>query len=366
MEYTKEKYDQMIKEISEHKDFGTRNPVDIGIECGYPEEDVIAMINRIAESADNGCSTDVENDFYFFVRKDKGALIVSVDVSTWKVKVVKRVEGYTGNDYYDIKKNIFVRTSGKAHKILLWENINTGETKKWLSDESIERILILDSGILIAFDEKWLLWDGETIVTEKEFPRYFSSRTFWINVGKNIYVYDRFYSQIYVIDENLEGEFRECDIKYPATSGLVTLEPEIHELGEDTGKLFGYGYYQKYGTGIFNTNKVYREFPIDFGMDGTITFSFPRTMSEYPEVVIRDFTTKQYILLGIEIYSRRQIETDSWQVEPVCYFKRNIYRKQVIADYENNIFVGLNDNDDIIKIDLENEREATIIPVEIS
>ena len=36
----KEKYDQMVKEISEHKDFGKRNPVDIGMECGYPEEDV--------------------------------------------------------------------------------------------------------------------------------------------------------------------------------------------------------------------------------------------------------------------------------------------------------------------------------------
>lgn len=357
-------YSRMMNEISKHKDFGKRNPVDIGVECGYAEDDVIAMIKWIAANADNGSSEDTGN-YYFFVRKDKGAFIVSVDVNTWKVKVVKQVEDYTGNDYYDIKKNIFIRTSGNARKILLWEDINTGETKKWLSDESIERILILDSGILIAFNKECLLWDGETIVRAKEFPLYFSSSTFWINVGENIYVYNRF-RQIYVIDENLEGEFREYDIKYPATSGLVTLEPEIHELGEDTGKLFGYGYYQRYGSGFFNTNMVYREFPIDFEMDGTTTFSFPRTMSEYPEVVIRDFTTKQYILLGIEIYSRRQIKTDSWRVEPVCYFKRNIYRKQVVADYENNIFVGLNDNDDIIKIDLENEREATIIPVEIS
>lgn len=45
--------------------------------------------------------------------------------------------------------------------------------------------------------------------------------------------------------------------------------------------------------------------------------------------------------------------------------KNGKYRKQVITDYENNIFIGLDDNDDIIKIDLENEREATVIPVQV-
>lgn len=50
MEYTKEKYDQMIKEISEHKDFGKRNPVDIGVECGYSEEEVMKLLQSFSQN----------------------------------------------------------------------------------------------------------------------------------------------------------------------------------------------------------------------------------------------------------------------------------------------------------------------------
>lgn len=365
MEYTKEKFDQMIKEISGHKDFGKRNPVDIGIECGYLEEDITGLMKMIEGDIANDCTSDLQNKYFFFIRKEEGAFLVSVDVPAWNVKVIKQIEEYEADDRYDIKKNIFVRTSGIARKILLWENFDTGETKKWLSDESIERILILDSGILIAFPKELVIWDGKTIVARKPFPRYFDSSTFWINIGQEIYLYDKFYNSMYVIDQKLESEFREYDIELPTTSEVVTLGPEIHELGEDTGKLFGFGYYQKYGSGIFNTNKVYRDFPIKFGADGTTSFPFSRSVLEHPDGVIRDFVTNDYILLGIEIYSRRQIKADSWCTEPVCMFNRNIYRKQVIADYKNNIFIGLDDNDDIIKIDLENEREATVIPVQV-
>ena len=363
-EFKDGEYEEMIRKIAAHRDFRKRNPVDIGIDCGYAEEDVVAMIKRIEEGSANNRSSGLQNKYYFFIRKDKGAFLASVDTSSWKTKVVKQIEGYDEGDRYDIKQNIFVRTTGNACKILLWENIDTGKTKKWLSDESIERILILNFGILIALPDEWVIWDGKTIVARKKFPRYFGRETFWINAGSDIYVYDRF-GYMCVIDEKLEGEFREYNIQYPSVSGMVTLDPEIHELGEDGGRLFGYGYYQKYGEGLFNTNKVYREFPINFEMDGTTRFSFFRNMKEYPEGVIRDFTTKDYILLGIEIYSRKQVETNSMRVEPVCCFRRNIYRKQVIADYEKNIFIGLDDNDDIIKIDLENERQAVVIPVEM-
>ena len=38
-EAEKQYYMGIIKAISEHADFGKRNPVDIGIDCGYTEED---------------------------------------------------------------------------------------------------------------------------------------------------------------------------------------------------------------------------------------------------------------------------------------------------------------------------------------
>lgn len=45
--YTKEEknfYQNMMEEIRRHQDFGKRNPVDIGIDCGYSEDDVMEMI----------------------------------------------------------------------------------------------------------------------------------------------------------------------------------------------------------------------------------------------------------------------------------------------------------------------------------
>ena len=45
--YTKEErefYESIMQEIRSHQDFGKRNPVDIGIECGYSEDDVMGMI----------------------------------------------------------------------------------------------------------------------------------------------------------------------------------------------------------------------------------------------------------------------------------------------------------------------------------
>ena len=53
--YTNEKqndYQAMLKTISAHKDFGKRNPVDIGIECGYTEEDVLGMIEMLRKMQD--------------------------------------------------------------------------------------------------------------------------------------------------------------------------------------------------------------------------------------------------------------------------------------------------------------------------
>ena len=43
-EEKKEQYENMMEEIAVHPDFGKRNPVDIGIECGSQEESVLEMI----------------------------------------------------------------------------------------------------------------------------------------------------------------------------------------------------------------------------------------------------------------------------------------------------------------------------------
>ena len=38
---------EMMRKICTHKDFGKRNPVDIGIECGYSEDEVLQMLHKL-------------------------------------------------------------------------------------------------------------------------------------------------------------------------------------------------------------------------------------------------------------------------------------------------------------------------------
>ena len=76
MIYIKENYEQMIKEISEHEDFGKRNPVDIGIECGYSEEDIMEMLQALSEQADSNVTTRAQDKYYFMLQKgDKGVIV---------------------------------------------------------------------------------------------------------------------------------------------------------------------------------------------------------------------------------------------------------------------------------------------------
>ena len=53
-EEKKEQYEKMMEEIAAHPDFGKRNPVDIGVECGYQEEAVEEMICFLRDNKNDG------------------------------------------------------------------------------------------------------------------------------------------------------------------------------------------------------------------------------------------------------------------------------------------------------------------------
>ena len=94
----------MLKAISAHKDFGKRNPVDIGIECGYTKEDVLDMIQMIQskknsvqenESSTKEDKNDREEYYFLFHRgSEEDAYIVSLDINNWSTKIVKVIESF--------------------------------------------------------------------------------------------------------------------------------------------------------------------------------------------------------------------------------------------------------------------------------
>lgn len=382
--YTEEKkqyYMGIIKTISEHADFGKRNPVDIGIDCGYTEEDVLEMIEMLRamqEEEDKKRGTEGDKSkqgiYYFFIRKAEGAFIVRVNRNTWKVEVVEEIADYNEYNRYDIKGNIFVRTYGKdedGQKTVVWENIESKETKKLLTEKSITNVMILDTEVLVLMEGELLIWNGKDILARKKDSSYFLSFTSLLfETEQDIYIITGS-GDLHSIDKELKNEFKDHGVIRPSTSGVVSEHYSVQEIGVDDGKIFGFGSYERYGSGFFNTKKyrIASALELDTGVEKQ--FPFDRSIRNHKRILslpYRDFTTKNYGLLGTEIYSREQMESESdgGYEDPVCIFERCLPRKQVIAEYDRDTFIALSENDDIIKIDLKNEREAVVLPVNVS
>lgn len=62
--YTAEKieyFKTVLNEIARHKDYGERNPVDIGIECGYSEEELKELVQWVQEEQDEVVKGELSN-----------------------------------------------------------------------------------------------------------------------------------------------------------------------------------------------------------------------------------------------------------------------------------------------------------------
>ena len=157
-------YARMMNEISKHKDFGKRNPVDIGIECGYSEEDVLEMLKMLSEKMDKEETKREQDKYYFMLKKKNKGVIVSVDISTWDIKIVKTVLGTSPmpmNQWHigkwQIKNHIFAWTQEKLKGLikkesdgfLYWEDLETGDQRKISIDFKIQSLLIADNEIIV-------------------------------------------------------------------------------------------------------------------------------------------------------------------------------------------------------------------------
>ena len=228
-------YLAMMKEISEHKDFGRKNPVDIGTECGYTEEDVLDMIHMLQQKKEKGeiyTGTSSDKTGYFLVWKEQKAYIVAVEMQDWKAEVIKELKAFERKDKFDIKDHIFVRTAGNEKKTVLWENLDTGEKKRLLTDESIRNLIILDYGILILMETEMLVWDGDKILTEKKYTDSMLRISEVIQAGDSIYFYYAKNSYIYTVDKLLKSEIS----KYYVMTDVITGSSEkrkIQEIGND-------------------------------------------------------------------------------------------------------------------------------------
>ena len=378
--YTEEKkqyYMSIIKTISEHEDFGKRNPVDIGIDCGYTEEDVLGMIEMLRamqEEEDEKKGTSGKNNkYYFLLRQDYDkACIVSVEIDSWKVEIVKSIEMFQGEllgpctriDKWQIKENVFVYTIRHSENVIgirnnivkeiYWENLETGEQRKLLTDENIKNFVIRESDVCIVVGNDIILWKNDGSVYKKKYAVGFGFSDLLIAADDKIYGVES--SCVYKLDPNLDSQ------EIGRTSGMYKIgaveyfnrrlswycyEEEVHIFSGSSWN------YKKYTEGEENSYSS--------GHNGF----YAGSLDAYSGILVGVFS-KNYRLLQDEIWS---IDNKN----KICSFKRKTSKDsnqgQVISIPEKDIFIGVAGEDKkaeyLIKIDLRNERQTQILPVKL-
>ena len=354
------KEEQMMRAIAEHKDFGKRNPVDIGIECGYLEKELLDMMEKICA----GQETEEDNKktgrtkYYFLIEgkfdgKHQAPWIVSVDIKNWEAKTVKKVENY---DYrsgeFCIKDNYFVYQQ-KSSKILYWENLETGEKRKIFLDSHIQNFAFWNENIFILTNDELLLWDTDNIIKSFENDKHVRGDTI-VTTEKKLYMVA--ISRIYEINTDLSSRvlWDGHDKAYGYEIGAV-------EYIDD--ELIWYMCKEK-----GHSCRKYRENMANDYSTECEGFYALRTVGSYG--ALNGIFTEHYRLLQKEI---RSIDNK----KKICNFPRKISNQgQVIAIPDKDIFIGVTSveaekilgglclhEDAIMKIDLREERSVEILPI---
>ena len=373
----KEKYDQMGKEISEHKDFGKRNPVDIGMECGYPEEDVLEMLKMLSEKVDKKEMKREQDKYYFMLQRGDKGFIVSVDINTWSAKVVKNIPGtniISANQWHigkwQIKNHIFVWTlernknfvQTESDGFLYWENLETGDQVKISIDFKIQSLLITDNEIIVIpqyYDrgDEIIGYGFDGSIRKKQIDYWGGD---WLLEGK-----DKFYGissqSICCIAKNFENQKELWDIESHVTANMSMVA-----AGFDEDDFYCYQW-KKVSTGLLSFGNRYDRFTEGKGVETSISgFSSCYDISLQTMYPLEGITTKNYQLFQRKICRRNDFST-------ICTFNRHLDINNnnggsVVGIYNKDIIIGVCEDkyreDILMKIDLSKEKRPVALPIE--
>lgn len=366
-----EYYNEILTAISEHKDFGKRNPIDIGVELGYPEEDIMEMIRRISEASEEekpGENSN-NNEIYFVVNLaqtgEDDVWVISVNIETWKMKKVKKLEGYRWSwGEFDLKKEILVWRNNKDifchdganNKYLLWSNIITGEQNKLLTDAPINQFKILKTGeILVITTDQIIIWDGKKNKKIYSPEDIYGCQSNKIIEGDDAIYFVSYYYNVYKADEN--WNIRELWDGYEKAHDYSIVATEYYN-----GQL--YWWCSKENTHFFaNPDWSYKKYSENDGYISSDHQGF------YGSQIGIDFEVLEVVCSD----NYRLMQGEIWSIDnkhKICKFPRRTSRYsnqgQVVAIKDRDIFIALKKGEcAIIKVDLQNEREAVTIPIEV-
>lgn len=287
----KELNKEILDSITAHKDFGTVNPVDIGVQCGYKEEDVITLIEKCY--IDESCKEDWH---YFIINVKDVPHLIKFNQKTHELSEVKKIGNFAKAK---TKKNILAWSVNDSNK-LRWENLQTGK-KGDFAIRGVQDFSILEEGLLVICPYK--NYDGWSEVIKYNFDgteqhmRVISNYT---EESSIVYYQDKIYiicsGRIWIVDENSEiisptKEKADFDCRKLGENKYLAY---VEFSDED---VYCYIHYEKSGKNIMYGihSKTRKDVTSELDMNVRLHNVF------VPSVV----TTKNYMLLGNSLIHRR-------------------------------------------------------------
>lgn len=362
-------YARMMNEISKHKDFGKRNPVDIGVECGYGEEDVLKMVKLLSENADEKTLPKPENNYYFLLDRNENGIIVLVNINDWSVRTVKKIPEFFSLDMrpqynkWQIKGKIFAWETGE---VLYWQDLETGkEGEKSFRGESIRAFRICQNGIFVCLDNAFIYigFDETTRETTSKFNMFREPNLLLLEGEEKIYVVGSM--ETWSIDKKFQNQERVYKLDEDSYPGI-----NIIDTGIEKGKFY-YDCFEKIRIGNYRIADCYRKISENNECNQMIVDNPRPICSDENDFrnIMEGVVTKKYRLLGQKIYTR-----DGRFGR--CIFPIKIdydNHGQVVGIYDKDIFIGVGEKscdmgkssweENIIKIDLNNDDQPVFLPI---
>ena len=357
----KELYQKIIEDIFKHKDYGKKNPIDLGIECGYSQQDIFAALNmpHNIEEKEN------KNLIYFILNGQ----VVSLDLIGRKVTSLKKLDVNSGANV-QVKNGFLVwdNSDGKFHfgsgpTKLYWENLETREKGEFsLPEPGEDNFSIFKPYIRSFYIAKEAIWvDTFREIYKVKFNREvcrINKSDFGVDISFNVVTEDAV--NIYIADM-----YGVCVIKKDSAEARMICRYSADDnkriilLEFNNGKV----YYHVFNERIWNSNYS------RYSVEGENVSEYAFLQGNFTDPIgfvanpIELFVTRDFVLHQNAIYKKNS-SSPVWGSNESLAFVR-----QVVPIFEENIFLGIpvrlwdKDQIGVTIFDLNKRNQPVLLPL---
>lgn len=314
---------KIMNEILNHKDYGKRNPIDIGGELGYSPNEILEAMNM-----PNMEKKEEEKKEYLLLNSGQ---VVAFDLLKRKASVVKTLDE---NVEAEIKNEILVWTNAKGRfeqvTNLYWENLKTGEKGEFQLEKlksiaklALINIYILSDGILITgmglSGIYKLDFKGDLYKLDQEIR----TMNIAIETSKKIFIANNY--EVWSMKKDLSGVKKICKYSADDNTTVAMLECVEDSVFLHVFKEGWNSYYHRYNI-TEDSMQSLNEYPFLSGK-----FSSKIAFMANPEEIV---TTENYVAIKNAIYPRTS-SSAVWGKNDSMTFLRN-----TVHIYQDDIILG--------------------------